>query len=156
MYIQKAPAPHRFANHPEAGTTLVEILVVIGILAILAFVSGTWMFRHADRADLKRATRNMVTALHSARIEAIKENRPMEVRITNAGWSVVRQSDNATLRRFSLTDFRTPIVVDANPNTYTFSGKGRPVGVNNGRIGIASAGSQMEVIVGISGNIRVR
>lgn len=153
------PLPQK--NSPEVGVTLVEVLVVIGILSILAVVSGTWLFRHADRADLKRATRNLVSSLHAARIEAIKENRPMEVRITDMGWSVVRQADNATLRTFSLAGFRTPININTNSkNIYVFTGKGRPITVDgtlpNGSINMTSPGSRINISVDISGNIRVQ
>lgn len=156
-----APPPLPQESSPETGVTLIEVLVVIGILSILAVVSGTWLFRHADRADLKRATRNLVSSLHAARIEAIKENRPMEVRITDMGWSVVRQADNATLRTFSLAGLRTPIDVNTNSkNTYVFTGKGRPIAVDgtlpNGSINMTSPGSRMSISVSISGNIRVQ
>lgn len=159
LFPASPPLPQE--NSPEAGVTLVEVLVVIGILSILAVVSGTWLFRHADRADLKRATRNLVSSLHAARIEAIKQNRPMEVRITDTEWSVVRQADNATLRKFSLAGFRTPIDINTNSkNTYVFTGKGRPIAVDgtlpNGSINMTSPGSRMSISVDISGNIRVQ
>jgi Tfp pilus assembly protein FimT len=138
----------------EAGISLTEILVVLGILAILGFVSGTWLFSHAGRADLKRATRNLVSAFHTARTEAVKRNSPIEVRITDTGWSVVLRVDNSTLRTFSLADFRTPITV-APQKTYQFTGKGRPDGVINDTINITAAGNTMAVKLGPSGSVRV-
>lgn len=143
----------------EGGVTLVEILVVLGILAILAFVSGTWLFSHAGRADLRRATRNLVTSLHYAKNEAIKQNTSFEVVISPGGngWSVIQTKTGNTQQKFNTSSLRTPVNVATNKNKFVFTGKGRPTSDSWGTVTLGiSSGEKLDVSVSKAGNIRVR
>lgn len=141
----------------ERGVTLPEILVVIAILAILAFVSGTWLLAHAGRADLKRATRNLVTSLHFAKNEAIKQNTSFEVAVDNNGWSVVQTKTGTAHQRFNTSNLRTQINVTSNKNRFVFTGKGRPTPNSLGTVTLRiPGGEKLEVTVSMAGNIRVK
>ena len=141
---------------PARGFTLVEAVVIMGMLAILLAMSGTALVSWMDRADLKRATRNLVSTLQYARVQAIKENRTIQVKITPTGWSVVRkQQGDIKLRSFSLKNLRKPISSNST-TTIGFRGNGRPETASNTSIRLtSSAGNKMTITMSSVGRIKV-
>lgn len=90
-----------------------------------------------DKADLKRAARTVVSMCQTARGEAIKRNTSIAVVFNNAtntcsvytangdgNWAT--EADNTVLRRFDVSDSRSPIIIaSAVPATYSFTPRGR-------------------------------
>lgn len=71
----------RFApvKNNQAGFTLMELLIVIGVLALVAAVATSSIISFLPGYRLKAATRDLVTNLQQARSEAIKQNRTCTV-----------------------------------------------------------------------------
>jgi len=67
------------------GFSLVELLVVMGIMAAVALVGIPWFYKIAQRNALKSAAREVQTTLLAARIKAVKRNLPVSVVISALG-----------------------------------------------------------------------
>jgi uncharacterized protein (TIGR02596 family) len=66
---------------PQQGFTLVELLVVVGIMAVLAAAIIPSIRGVSDSYSLTSAADQVVSAMNLARQTAIARNRPVEVRI---------------------------------------------------------------------------
>ena len=67
------------------GFSLVELLVVMGIMAALSLVAIPWFTKIAQRNALKSAAREVQTTLLAARMKAVKRNQPVSVAIDTLG-----------------------------------------------------------------------
>jgi prepilin-type N-terminal cleavage/methylation domain-containing protein len=65
------------------GFTLIELLVAIGMLSILAMVAAPQINNWLPSYRLKAAASNLQANMQKARIQAIKENRPVQMRFDN-------------------------------------------------------------------------
>ena len=64
------------------GFSLIELVVVMGIMAALALVAIPWFLKISQRAALKSAAREIQTTLLAARMKAVKRNQQVSVAIT--------------------------------------------------------------------------
>jgi prepilin-type N-terminal cleavage/methylation domain-containing protein len=120
------------------GFSLVELLVVMGIMAALALVAIPWFYKISQRNQLKSAARELQTTLLAARIKAVKRNQPVSVVIASLTPPVEFQTiepqppaptPTAAPGRILLPErsailFQTP---SAPSGTVTFGGDGRLV-----------------------------
>ena len=67
------------------GFSLVELLVVMGILAAITLVAVPWFVKLAQRNSLKSAAFEVQTTLLAARMKAVKRNQPVAVVINQIG-----------------------------------------------------------------------
>jgi type IV fimbrial biogenesis protein FimT len=72
----------------QRGLTLVELLIVIGIIAILVAVSVPSFLDFRNRSALKSAANEVQNVVDSARFEAIMRDRPVTVSFATSGDSV--------------------------------------------------------------------
>ena len=92
--------------HPK-GVSLIELLVTIGIIAVLAALAAPSFSAFLDSTRLASATNLLIADLNRARSEAIKRNRRVLVCVSNAtgtdcatttawaaGWLVCADADN--------------------------------------------------------------
>jgi prepilin-type N-terminal cleavage/methylation domain-containing protein len=64
------------------GFSLIELVVVMGIMAALALVAIPWFTKISQRSALKSAAREVQTTLLAARMKAVKRNQNVSVAIT--------------------------------------------------------------------------
>lgn len=67
------------------GFSLIELMVVMGIMAALSLVAIPWFFKISQRNALKSAAREVQTTLLAARMKAVKRNAPVSVLIASLG-----------------------------------------------------------------------
>ena len=85
----------------QGGLTLVELLVVIGLLAVIAAIAVP-AFDETDEAPLDRAATEVAAALRFAQSEAIR---------TGSKYGVIGDTSTSTLRVYRLDETVNPPVV---------------------------------------------
>ena len=137
------------------GFSLVEMLVLLAIIAILAGLSGLALMKWVPQANLKRATRTIVSMCQDAKMQAIKRNRQVRVTCDNATNTCISQiisgGSGEILRQFNLSNVQSGIHLVAPGGMTTFTSRGRASGdtitvQNNG-------GHQYKIVVRPSGSI---
>jgi prepilin-type N-terminal cleavage/methylation domain-containing protein len=85
----------------HAGFTLIELMVVIGIVGLLAAITVPNLISWLPKYRVGSAARNVISAVEFARLRAIRENSPVDVNFDygNDRVTVVNSGDN-TLRQF--------------------------------------------------------
>lgn len=148
-----------------AGITFVEVIVILAVVAILATISGTALFSHMGRSDLKRASRTIVSLLQSARVEAIKRNaetavffnntsQTCTVYLDNGDGSWGTTGDNTRGQMFPLSTMRSRILLAGlTKTTFVFTPKGRLDPPSGSVLLTNEAGESMNITVRISGSI---
>lgn len=64
------------------GISLVEVIVVVAVITIIAFMAGPELLNIGPKAKMKTAARELKANLELARMEAAKRNRTVEVAFT--------------------------------------------------------------------------
>ncbi len=72
----------------QQGFSLIELIVIIGIISILAVVAVPNFTEWRNNQNLKAATRDMVSHLQFARVEAARRDTTVTCRITPGGMGV--------------------------------------------------------------------
>jgi prepilin-type N-terminal cleavage/methylation domain-containing protein len=70
---------------PRGGFTVIELMVVIGIIGIGAAMSVSSLVTVMPKWRLQGSTTDVLTQLQYARFEAVKWSRPVIVQFTNVG-----------------------------------------------------------------------
>ena len=82
----------RAVGRESSGYTLVELLIVVAIIALMAFVAAPWFSRISQRNQLRSAARELQTTLLAARMTAVRNNVSASVRIIKASPGVSHHS----------------------------------------------------------------
>lgn len=72
------------------GFTLVEVVIVLGIMLLILSMGLPSMVRIVEKAPLRQAVSDVEEGLHDARAQAILRGRPTEFVITGEGEVIVR------------------------------------------------------------------
>jgi prepilin-type N-terminal cleavage/methylation domain-containing protein len=92
------PQRRRFIAGVPHAFTLIEVMMVIGIAAIVMAVSVPFVYRALHKDPISKAANDLMEACHHARAQAILRGLPMELRILPQDGSF--QVITATLRVF--------------------------------------------------------
>jgi type IV fimbrial biogenesis protein FimT len=133
------------------GFTLVEMMVVIGIVAILAAIAAPNMGAMIKRQRIKTAAFDVFASLTYARSEAIKRNTTVTITPIASDWAKgwqIKDSNNNVLRDQKGWDNLTV----TGPASVVFSGTGRlsgavaPFALTGGSYGAAVAASDYRCV----------
>ena len=106
------------------GFTLVEMMIVIGIVAILAAIAAPNMGAMVRKQRIKTAAFDVFASLTFARSEAIKRNTTVTVTpqggAWGSGWQITDSNGNVLRNQASFTN-----VSFAGPAAVSFGGSGR-------------------------------
>lgn len=111
-----------------AGFTMIELLVSLGVLAILLAFAGPSLSTMAASQQVRSAAYDIYSTLTHARSEALTRNVPVTVAPVDGDWALgwtVTEPGGAVLRRQGAY----PRVTLSGPAQVVFSEEGRPSSV---------------------------
>ena len=97
----------------QKGFTLVEALVVVGILGMIALIVGVQTSNFLNKANLEGASSEVRTFLESAKTAMVRENGPITVRYQVVGGKptlLLATTTGTTLEALTLPDYVKPAV----------------------------------------------
>jgi type IV fimbrial biogenesis protein FimT len=109
------------------GFTLIEMLVTLGVFAILLMIAIPSMRPFLQSQGVKNASMDISSTVALARSEAIKRNATVDVTANNAtdwsqGWVVSQTTPAATIRKQAALG---NIVITPSSGSFSFDGNGR-------------------------------
>src|ERR1044072_8745355 len=114
--------PSRIRAH--AGFTLIEMLVAMGVIAILIALAGPFLTNMGAAQQVRSASYDVYSTLAQARSEALTRNTLVTVAPISGNWAqgwTVTQADGTVLRRQSAY----PRIALTGPAQIVYSGEGR-------------------------------
>jgi prepilin-type N-terminal cleavage/methylation domain-containing protein len=117
----------------QAGFSLMELLVVVGIIALLAAVAVPMFLTNIPKYRLKGAARAVVSDFQRTKLEAVKRNCNVEIRFTpgaynaNGGvgsYSIVEMTGGATLLSRTMPQYVTLYTTNLTANKSGYNSQG--------------------------------
>lgn len=140
----------RVKQSNQKGFTLLEILIAIGILAILAFIAIPQLGKSSYTLD--GATRLVWSDMHNARMTAIRENRPIRVEFVNStSYRFVRVDTGAVIFTRDLATDYPDVTISSSGGTTTFNSRGT---VDATTITVSLSGEEKEFTIAWTGRIK--
>ena len=87
----------RLATRSEDGYSLVELLVVVAIIAIMAFVAIPFLTTYIPSASVNYAAREVQASLNRAKLMAVATRQSICVQIVAGGYQFVQGSCGGTV-----------------------------------------------------------
>ena len=141
----------RFAQQP--GTTLIELVVVVGIVAVLAAISFPRASRYMDRIHVSGATREVATVFATARMAAVARASLTSVLIDqNAGTIIAVTGRDTIVTRNIAQSFG--VTMRATRDSMSYSSIGLGYGAANLRVILSRGEAADSVVTSRLGRIR--
>jgi type IV fimbrial biogenesis protein FimT len=140
-------------NTPAKGSTLIELLIALGILSIVALTSIPAAGALRDRAAVRSATTEMVSALALARSSGLAEARVVAVRFDSSADRSLVISPPDTLLDLPL-GARYGIALSSTRDSIAYGPTGRGYGASNTTITIRRNGAADTIVVSRLGRVR--
>jgi len=105
---------------PDAGVTLIEMLVVVGIMGLVAVLVFPAWSSPLQRIQLYEARAALVSHLRTARADSIRQGAPVRLEVNDSGRGYGWEEHRTALP--------TGVVIDGDPATITFFADGSSSG----------------------------
>ena len=143
-----------------SGYTLTELVIVLGILAVVLGLSGTWLASQLPQYRLNGVVRQIRADLLAARAQAVRQSNKVRVSFTDLQHYDIWEDANKNRRidpgeviesRSILEDF-AGVAIESNKNPIFFYPRGTS---SFGTITVSNASGKKEIKIAITGRVRV-
>ncbi len=117
----------------ETGFTLVELIVIMGILTVLLSLATLEFKKYSVKSAIEGQTRVMMSDLTKIRSEALFEKRKRAVKFTSSTFSVY-SSEVSTVSPVQTKSLSYPLALTNVPDPLVFTGRGVLEGVDDGAV----------------------
>ena len=144
----------------SSGYTLTELMIVLGILAVVLGLSGIWLSSQLPQYRLNGAVRQIRADLLAARAQAVRQGNSVRVSFTDPQHYDIWVDDNKNKRvdpgeviesRSILEDF-AGVAIESNRNPI-FNPRG--TASNYGTITVSNASGEKAITVASTGRVKV-
>lgn len=153
---------HTLANPTDtpSGYTLTELMIVLGILAVVLGLSGIWLSSQLPQYRLDGTVRQIRADLLAARAQAVRQGNPVRVSFTDPQHYDIWVDHNKNRKvdpgeviesRSILDDF-PGVAIESNKNPI-FNPRG--TASNFGTIKISNGSKEKRITIGITGRVKV-
>ena len=142
------------------GYTLTELMIVLGILAVVLGLSGTWLASQLPQYRLNGAVRQIRADLLGARAQAVRQGNEVRIFFTDPQQYDILDDDNnngrvdpgeAVEARSILEDF-AGVAIESNRNPI-FNPRG--TASSFGTITVSNASGEKKITIAITGRVKV-
>ncbi|MCY3954409.1 MAG: GspH/FimT family pseudopilin [Nitrospira sp.] len=154
-----APCLTRPADEP-AGYTLTELMIVLGILAVVLGLSGMWLSSQLPHYRLNGAVRQIRADLLAARAQAVKQGNEVRVLFTDSQHYDILDDDNNNGRadpgeavepRSILEEF-AGVTIESNNNPIFYP---RGTASSLATVRVSNVSGEKAITIGITGRVKV-
>lgn len=133
----------------QAGLSMIEVVVVIGVIAVLSAIAATTITFQLPSMRLSAAARRVMTDLMLARMEAVKKNADVNVAFSSSGYTI---SGKAAANIPS--EYKGITIAGTNAPSVTFRSTGTASTAL--QVTVAGAAGSRQVEVSSAGRVRIR
>lgn len=137
------------------GFTLVEMMIVFGLIGILLIVAVPNISLFLSGYKLRGATREVATDLQYARLLAVKENRSYRVAFLENSYQVVRVSDGTVVKSRNLAADYPDVSLTRGNITFSSRGTLDPSTSNADTISVSNPRGTKMVTIASTGRVKV-
>lgn len=171
-------------KHKASGFTLVEMVLVIAMLGILATIAAPRFKDQLTNLKIKAAARDIYSAFQQAKLEAVKENKPVAVVFSQGAFTpegsvggyqlfvddgagggtadnLNRDGSESSLLTFSMPKKVSLISAVFTDGTDTkegvrFTGHGLPADSFSGKVEVRTSNRWYRINLSVAGNINMQ
>ena len=155
-----APCLSRPADEPS-GYTLTELMIVLGILAVVLGLSGIWLSSQLPQYRLNGAVRQIRADLLAAKAQAVRQGIPVRVSFTDPQHYDIwvdhnknrRVDPGEVIESRSIIEEFAGVAIESNRNPI-FNPRG--TASNFGTIKVSSASGEKRITIAITGRVKVK
>jgi type IV fimbrial biogenesis protein FimT len=100
----------------QRGFTMTELLVTVGVVAILATLAVPTMRDVIANSRVRASSESIQNGLAQARAEAVRLNTQVEFVLASTGWQVRKASDGTVLHQSSGREGTTNLTITKTPS----------------------------------------
>ena len=148
-------------THFDRGYTLIELVIVLGILLTVAFLSQNWLASQLPKWRLSGATRQVVSDFMGAKMQAVVQGNKHRVIFVNDHLYTLLDDDNSNgkpdpgeilVTRDIRTDFGDVTLTSTNNPIF----HPRGTASNLGTVTLRNSAGAKSISIGITGRVKVQ
>ncbi len=162
-HTRRGIRPRCSPTHGSAGYTLTELVLVLGILAVVSGMSGIWLASQLPHYRLNGAVRQIRTDLLAARAQAVRQGNRVRVFFTDSHRYDILDDDNnngrpdpgeAVESRSILDDFEGVTIQSTSNRHPIFHPRGTASHLTT--VTVANTAGEKKISISDTGRVRIK